>query len=342
MYKWLAMVGLLVLVGIISDQNPPAGTPKVGVAKSDGGSKRQEQPNGQPGNQPTPPTVTSTPQPATPACDETCQQGRQNLKIQSRLVWLTGGLVLVGFLQGGSMIWQAILLWKTRDEVHRQADWTETQTGRISRQADLMNRQNVFLKESIAIARESAEAAKASAEVALAQINAMKSKERAKLSFELDPFSPHLYFKSSPWAQPINWRVKLHGQSEAWDVKSPAIFCVGEPTKHLFFGFHSLNLPSILSPTLREYSGQLVLHFHDSEGQTLGEDTLEKLESGKTSLFFSGSIEYTDVYGDRWILPIRRRWVYFERRIPAIEKLAASAGGYWMEEGNNKEQKQQP
>jgi hypothetical protein len=227
------------------------------------------------------------------------------------------------------------------EEMKRQAGWMEMQTGRMSRQADLMNRQNIFARESLAAARDSADAAKANADAALAQISALKSKERAKLSFELDPFVPGLYFRSSPWMQTLNWRVKLHGQSEAFEVQSPVILCIGEPTTHLSAGFSTLTLPGILTPAQREYSGKIVLNFHDSSGEPLGEDTREKLENGKDKLFCAGFIEYTDVYGDRWILPIRRRWVYHEHHSPLIEKLSNSPGGFWYEEGDNREKKKE-
>lgn len=60
------------------------------------------------------------PKPSTPTCDEACQQARQNVQIQRKLEWFTGGLVVVGFFQVMTMIWQGILLARTRTDVHNQ------------------------------------------------------------------------------------------------------------------------------------------------------------------------------------------------------------------------------
>jgi hypothetical protein len=149
MLKDLAVMAVIGFgVGILSAQQIPADAPKQGVAESSGSSKGQKQPQAQSGDKSAPSPVAPTPKPTTPTCDESCQQGRENLKIQNRLTWLTGGLVMVGLLQVGGMIWQAVLLAKTRDEVHTQAGWMKTQTehmgsqlAEIKRQADLMQRQ---------------------------------------------------------------------------------------------------------------------------------------------------------------------------------------------------------
>jgi hypothetical protein len=241
-----------------------------------------------------------------------------------------------------------IAIWRQADLMKTQAGWMQEQTGRMSRQADLMNRQIIFAKESLIVARdaanaakESAEAAKANADAALAQVNALKSKERAKLSFELEPFSPYIYFRSTPWAQTVDWRVRLHGQSEAWEVRSPVILCIGEPTTHLFAGFSTLNLPEIMTPAQREYSGKIVLNYQDSSRVQLGEDLEDRMKSGDAILFCAGSIEYTDVYGDRWVLLIRKRWIYHATRNEAVERMANSTGGFWFEEGDNREKKKE-
>jgi hypothetical protein len=114
-------------------------------------------------------------------CDETCQQGRANLRIQSRLAWFTGGLVVVGLLQVVLIGWQAIVLRQTKADVHRQADWMETQAGHLSRQADLINTQAEHMKEQTIVLRESVEAAQKSASAAIAQTQAMVDKERARV-----------------------------------------------------------------------------------------------------------------------------------------------------------------
>jgi hypothetical protein len=72
------------------------------------------------------------------------------------------------------MIWQAVLLWRTRSEVHRQADWMETQAAHMASQVGVMQQQLDEMKAGSKTAREAADAAKLSAEAALAQTQAMK------------------------------------------------------------------------------------------------------------------------------------------------------------------------
>ncbi len=164
MRKWFTTFGLLVLVGVGSSQKPPSHAPKAGITKSGGSGEGQEQPNGQTCNRNSQKSFTSSPKPTAPTCDEACQQRRENLKIQNRLAWLTGGLVFVGFLQVGSMIWQAILLRQTRGDIHSQA-------GHMSNQTQI-------LTDSVAAAQKSAEAAHISAQVAMgAAIPTLKVQE---------------------------------------------------------------------------------------------------------------------------------------------------------------------
>lgn len=77
---------------------------------------------------------------------------------------------MVGLLQVGGMIWQGFLLRQTRGDVHRQAEWMETQAGQ-------MEAQTKILKSSVSAAQTSADAA-------LDQIESMKQKERGRLSIE--------------------------------------------------------------------------------------------------------------------------------------------------------------
>ena len=67
-------------------------------------------------------------------------------------MWFCGGLVLVGLLQVATMVWQVVLLRRTRGEVARQAGFTETQ-------ADCLKDQTELLKGSIAAAQTGADAA---------------------------------------------------------------------------------------------------------------------------------------------------------------------------------------
>jgi len=340
MLKVVAISGLFVLAGFAADHQPSARMPKAGIPES----TQQEPPSSSPSKQATPPASPADPHSSTPTCDEACLQGKQNIRIQRWLMYFTGGLVVVGLLQVFSMILQTIVMHNTRLDVTRQANWMETQAGHMASQVELMRKQSTELQSAGETAEKSALAASRSAEAALAQVNALKSRERAKLSFELTPFSPYMYFRSMPALQTVNWLVRLHGQSEAYDVRATAILCIGEPEPLSCLGqYYPVNLPAILMPVTREYSGSVSLQAKKSNGEFVGSDTQQRLENGEENLFFAGAIEYTDVYGDRWIVPIRRRWVYIkpEHRIREIEIMAGSTGGFWLEDGDNRERRKQ-
>lgn len=106
-----------------------------------------------------------------PACDESCQEGRQGVANQGRLVWLSGGLVLVGLFGLGSMSWQGALLRRTRVDVQRQAGWMEMQAGILKDQGEI-------LKGSVA-------AAQASADVAVRQIRHAVASERPWIDVQM-------------------------------------------------------------------------------------------------------------------------------------------------------------
>jgi hypothetical protein len=133
----LAVIATLAAVGLLAGQTGPLGTPQQGIAESGSGQNAEKQSNSQSGNQSSPNPVTSFPQPTAPTCDGACQQGRQNLAIQRKLEWFTGLLALVGFLQVGGMVWQALLLKQTRGDVHAQANWMKTQADQMERQLRL-------------------------------------------------------------------------------------------------------------------------------------------------------------------------------------------------------------
>lgn len=129
MLKRLAILAALALatVGLLEIPTGRSNPPKEDFTKQRSGDKGQEQPQAQNNNRTSPGAMASTAQPAPPTCDESCQQGRENLKIQNRLFWVTVGLAAVGFLQVCSMVWQAVLLRQTRRDVHKQAETMENQ-----------------------------------------------------------------------------------------------------------------------------------------------------------------------------------------------------------------------
>lgn len=163
MRKWLGILGLLIplaMVGTVIGQDAPQRTPKQGIVKEESSKEGQIQPQTQ-GNYQTAPKAPSTAtQPAAPAYDDPAETNRQNLQIQRWLMYFTGGLVGVGFLQVVLIGWQAALLRRTREEVGRQANSMEVQAGH-------MEDQSKTLRESVAAAQKAADAAEISAKAAM-------------------------------------------------------------------------------------------------------------------------------------------------------------------------------
>ncbi len=321
----------------LTAQQVPSATPEQRVSKASEAHKGKEQPQAQGHDQTAPGPLSSTPQPTAPASDEARQYSGENLHIQRWLMYFTGALAVFALLQVGSMFWQAILLRHTRADVKRQADWMETQAGHMASQVGLMQQQLVEIKSGGETARMSADAATSSADAANAQIQVMKDRERARLQIELEDF----VFKSdTTWLlmQDIKWKITLHGQTEASDVKAECVACIGDPLQgsNLHILSTPMKLPSILSPSQREYSGVAHPSPFSTSKVEVGLWTADDLIAGRGELYFSGWIEFRDVFGDRWALPFYRKWVYVHHERPEVEAIVRGKG-FWSKHGNNEE-----
>jgi hypothetical protein len=127
MLKCVLVIGLMAIcaftsVGVLVCQQVPANPPERGVSKQEPSHTKQKHPQAENTDHAAQQPTASTPQPPTVGRDESSQQGRESLKIQNRLAWLTGGLVLVGLLQIGSICWQAYLMSQISIDVHAQTD----------------------------------------------------------------------------------------------------------------------------------------------------------------------------------------------------------------------------
>jgi hypothetical protein len=173
MLKRLAILGVFVTlasVGLLKGQTAPLGPPKERIAKPHGTQSGRTQPHAEEGKEPSGDTIAAAivpDKPAASACDETCQQGRQNLAIQRKLEWFTGVLATVGVLQVIALTWQTLFVRRTWAEIHLQAGWMKTQTEHMSRQANLMDQQTGILANSVAASQKSADAAETSARAAM-------------------------------------------------------------------------------------------------------------------------------------------------------------------------------
>jgi hypothetical protein len=335
MLKCLAIVGLsgiLAAISLLPAQTAPLSSPKQGVAKPSSSQNGSNQAQTQDSKEGTPNLVVSAQQPATPTCDEACQQGRQNLVIQRKLEWFTGVLAIVGVLQMVLIGWQAFLLCKTRGDVKRQADWMETQAGHMSKQAGLMEKQLLEMQSGSAVAKDSAHAARVtakatalnavaaeeSAKAANAQIQLMKAKERARLI--VTPIG----FKETaivPWDfSYLQMKVSNEGFSAAVNISAKvAVFTTPNKTALAPHGLEERAIDPFI--TSRASTVLEILYVDEHEI-----DKMDLTEPGSTSKQFrtgvAGIVTYEDVFGDRHETSFRYEFVPYSVEIKDM-------GGGW-------------
>lgn len=328
MLKWLAILGLLVplaTVGVPAGQDAPNGTPKQGIVKQEPGKKRQEQPQAQPNNQPTPNPPPAAPQPTAPSCDEACQQGRENLKVQNRLAWLTFGLVVVGAFQVGGMIWQAILIRQTRSDVHTQAEWMEKQAG-------YMKDQTKILRGSVAVAQTSADAA-------MAQIQLMKNRERGRLRIEFGP--PDLVSYPDPDnGYELPFTITLDGASHVYVTADSCFAAVRDsrkvPAKSDWW--RGMGVSGTITPEDRIFKGTVTILTNEEPWaepftQDPDQQRVALVQADKLHIFVRVKIAYEDIFGDEWELRFNRQW-HYSRDLRTFDGFDLS-NGQWLNIGDD-------
>lgn len=294
-----ALLGPLATVGVLASQSAPLSAPKQGIAKSGGGQDGKTQPKADHGNQSAPEALPSSPQPTTKPCDEACQQGHQNLAIQRELAFFTlllvivGGLeVAAGGLQVGTMIWQAKLLKKTREDVHTQAEWMKTQAGH-------MKDQTKILGESVAAAQTSADAAKS-------QIQMVKDKERAQLRIEFE--KPNIMHSNLGKSLSIRYTVTLDGSTRATILQAMIAARMSPPEEDRQC-FAEMDIPRIILPGHTTISGYVQVSEDDvSHPPIRNEQVIESFKNSEAFIIVEGEIRYQDVFRDAWVSPFILRW----------------------------------
>ena len=223
----------------------------------------------------------------------------------------TGLLVVVGFLQVATMAWQAWLLKGTLAEIHKQANWMETQAARMSRQIDLMSRQNRIAidsaratREAAEAAKESANAAKTGAEAAVAQINLIKSKERARVWIEI---KGDLNLGFQPLSVPVEYTVKQTGPTDAFVIESKAAVVISSDVPEHSRYFSPINIPSRLAPNYEEeIKTPFLRHF--------AKEDVPRVENQTAIAYFIARIAYRDIFGEMHETAVLREWHITERK----------------------------
>jgi hypothetical protein len=182
--------------------------------------------------------------------------------------------------------------------------------------------------------RKSAQAGQRAAKAALEQIRSMKDKERSRFQVELDRFQWDTDRKDVS-GQRIVWRLNLHGPTEAFNVKMQIFACIDDPEPHgeYQWGLWPIELPTVITPSKRDHFGETWIYMTTASGEDVGSWEWEEFNrylSGpnRRCVYCAGKIEWTDVFGDGWVLPIRRRMSLIPKGL-----------GVWYYDGDNQEQK---
>jgi hypothetical protein len=220
----------------------------------------------------------------------------------------------------------------------------------IKRQADTMERQVTAARDSAAQAASDSAATlaaiKRQADLMQRQIDDVRDRERVRLSIELMPivFNPLYPSSDRVILHSVDWKVRIFGQTDAFDVESRMLACVGNPIEHSYFkcGWGGPNLPSILSPSEKEYTGSLVMNPFSSTGENIFNVMAESVMDGSVTLGCAGHIQFIDVYKDKWIVPFNKKWVSFgaiNDGDPLLKPTAGRPYGYWRDEEKSEQHK---
>ncbi len=196
----------------------------------------------------------------------------------------TLGLVIVGALQ----VW---LLKQTRDDIHTQAGWMETQTEHIRRQADMAERQARlistqagFMAEQTTILADSVKAAQESARAAVENIDVTVSKERARLRVEVQP----LRAQDLAGVAAVRFNVRYFGTTLAlidWGAVDAKLMYSGVPDPEIF-------PPVLASP--QTISGGTRLPEYSAKIHPWNKDSIYDIENKSKIIHFYGCIRYKD------------------------------------------------
>jgi hypothetical protein len=190
--------------------------------------------------------------------------------------------------------------------------------------------------------RKAAEGARLSADAATAQIAMMRQKERARLIVDFKDLQlPTVAHRSTPIE--INWHVTLFGQTEAF-VHHSQCFAgletekVIDPIKRAWG--EMVGLPQVISTEKRVIEGST--HVRARIGDEFNyEKICDRIVSGEDAIVCAGFIEYSDVFGERWIFTFKRKWAFFS--LPKGSILPQSLlPGEWVRCGEPEDNIEQP
>ncbi|MGD0548817.1 MAG: hypothetical protein ABR991_13510 [Terracidiphilus sp.] len=193
-------------------------------------------------------------------------------------------------------------------------DWFVFKTLRaIKKQADIMENQAKDARESSAeatkIALATAQAAQKSADAAFAQVEMVKSKERAQLRIEFS--EPDFTFNEELGGYPIRYQVFLDGTTRAYIPQNSIFAYMGRTAREKKGISMELHIPRNFIPEMSPYKDYTLLRKNEEGFPGLDTDPgkVEMVEKHNFTVFVDGLIMYRDIFGDEWILEIDRVWV---------------------------------
>lgn len=189
--------------------------------------------------------------------------------------------------------WQAVLLRRTREDVHEQAGWMKTQAGH-------MEDQSKILRDSVAVAKQNAD-------TAIAQIEMVKSKERAQLRIEFDPLS--LIYDQKREGYPVGFKVFLDGSTRATILNERIVAYLADSPGTKRTAWEPLGIPGIFIPGVSPV--ECVIFIQDDDevwGNETDRERVNLVRERKLDVYVTGRILYRDLFGDEWELGIDRIW----------------------------------
>jgi hypothetical protein len=143
---------------------------------------------------------------------------------------------------------------------------------------------------------------------AFAQIEFMKSKERAQLRVEFAV--PDFAYDAKLKGYPVDFQIILDGTTRAYILEDSILVYLSK-SKRTGTGRRGFGIPRNLTPENSPYDGQTLIHntepFPEIETDTNKFYSARRGEDGYT-LFADGRIWYSDIFGDQWTLEIDRCW----------------------------------
>lgn len=255
------------------------------------------------------------------------QTSGEDLRIQRKLAWFTGALVIVGVLQAVVMYltWrvyrrQAREMRRQRHEMRQQRHIMWRQWKSMGKQAELMREQMIQMEsagrqtdELIAETRKNADAAIDNAKAAQGNLDLIINKERARLRVEVNDIA--LRVGLSPLY--VSYNIYFHGFTDAFSVDAQAYAVVSEskelPDDALCLASPIWQLPAVVTPSL-PLGNPFALKVCNVQG--VDQSLFEDINNGKRFLHFAGIIRYQDFMGKPRDTVWQYRWKALDPSAP--------------------------